>query len=61
MASKDFAGVMKLLLKFGFSQLKIKTKSQILWKVDDDLVGAIICPSLQVRYVFSPFTCVIPF
>ena len=49
---EDLTGAIKVLFKLGFPPIKITTQSRILWKAGDDLAGAIICPTLQVRYVF---------
>ena len=53
-ASDDLSDAIKLLLIFGFmTPIKIAAESLTVSTAGHDLAGAIICPIMQVRYVFS--------
>ena len=51
-ASDDFSDAINILLIFGF-MTPIKIPALTVSTAGDDLAGAIICPIMQVRYVFS--------
>ena len=51
-ASDDLTDAINILLIFGF-MTPIKIPALTVSTAGDDLAGAIICPIMQVRYVFS--------
>ena len=51
-ASDDLSDAINILLIFGF-MTPIKIPALTVSTAGDDLAGAIICPIMQVRYVFS--------